>query len=98
MYIDLRSDNTVSHNTADGNRRDGIAIGLAVRYDEDQNPVRDGNGELVLVEGIGRPEQHARVQSGLRNTHFDGTDASPACDNNRWRHNRFTTVNQPCVD
>lgn len=54
IYVGPRSDdNTVSNNTADRNKRDGISIGLAVRYDENQNPVRSAGGGLVLIAGSG---------------------------------------------
>ncbi len=98
IYIGPRSDeNTVSHNRTDGNRRDGIAIGLAVRYDENQNPLRDANGDLVLIEGSAGSRNTLEHNRGAGNGRWDGSDANPSCDSNRWAHNRFRTLNQPCV-
>ncbi len=98
IYIGPRSDqNTVSNNTTDRNRRDGIAIGLAVRYDENQNPLRNADGSFVLIEGSAGRNNTLEHNRAATNGRFDGMDANPACDNNRWRQNRFTTVNQPCV-
>ncbi len=98
IYIGPRSDdNTVIRNRTDGNGMDGVAIGLAVRYDENQNPVRDANGDLVLIEGSAGQGNTLDRNTGTGNGRWDGSDAVPGCVGNTWIQNRFTFVNQPCV-
>ena len=99
IYIGPRSDrNDVTHNTTNDNKRDGIAIGLAVRYDSEQNPVRDANGELVLIDGSEGHGNTLEHNSATGNGRWDGSDAVAGCPFNSWSHNLFAVVNQPCVD
>ncbi len=98
IFIGPRSDdNIVSHNKTTGNGRDGIAVGLAVRYDANQNEVRDANGNLVTIPGSAGRNNVLTHNEGTANRRWDGADESPGCDGNLWAHNRFITVNQPCV-
>jgi parallel beta-helix repeat protein len=98
IYIGPRSDgNTVSHNRAERNGMDGIGLGLAVRYDEDQNPVRDASGSLVFIDGSagrGNVLTHNRASGNGR---WDGSDPVPECAGNTWRHNRLVTRSQACI-
>jgi parallel beta-helix repeat protein len=98
IYIGPRSDgNTVSHNRADANAIDGIAIGLAVRTDENQNPVIDANGQFVLIPGSAGRNNTLEHNRASENSRWDGSDGTPGCQTNAWLHNLFTKVNQPCV-
>jgi len=98
IYIGPRSDdNNVSQNRTDNNGRDGIGIGLAVRYGPGQLPVLDANGNLTTVPGSGARNNTLAHNRGTGNGRWDGADENPGCGSNKWSQSLFTTVNQPCV-
>lgn len=98
IFVGPRSDNNlIARNTTDSNAMDGIAVGLAVQYDENQMPVVDANGDLVTIPGSAGRNNRITLNAGSHNGRWDGNDETPGCVDNRWASNRFPVVNQPCV-
>jgi len=87
--------NDVSHNlnTPSGSvaTPDPIKAGLLVEEGATDNL-------LFMNHGTGNPKWDGADMNGANAAGAPApTPTSPACDSNRWQHNRFGTVNQPCV-
>ena len=86
--------NTINRNVVNRNTRDGIRV---------SGPARNRTtGELIIDPRTGQPFPGAVnnvlfKNQGTGNLEHDGHDDNENCDNNRWKNNRFGTVNQPCV-
>jgi len=84
--------NTVNRNVVNSNTGDGIRVS--------GRPVQ--NGQPVIDPTTGQPFPGAVdnllfQNQGAGNVEHDGHDDNPDCDNNRWKNNKFATVNQPCA-
>jgi hypothetical protein len=105
----VSSDETITGNTSNGNRQDGIILGGRASHNNTvEDNVTDGNGrDGIRVTG---PEQTGSGQTvagsnhdylagnrGFGNGEYDGADFNPGCATNQWSGNRFDTVNQSCV-
>jgi parallel beta-helix repeat protein len=104
------SNNSIVHNLSTGNARDGIF--LAGRGSSgntiDGNTVEHNGSDGIHVSGpstgtggiplAGAVNNTITSNVGTTNTHDDGYDGNPGCDNNNWSANQFATVNQSCVD
>ncbi|MEO5680213.1 MAG: right-handed parallel beta-helix repeat-containing protein [Acidimicrobiales bacterium] len=105
--VTLPSDtNTIEKNRSFDNFRNGISLGrLTFANSVDKNVVTNNGGSGIWVAGPGGSSGDTRgahdnsitKNKGSGNAEFDGTDLNPACDNNLWSGNHFTTVSQPCV-
>jgi parallel beta-helix repeat protein len=98
--------NTISGNTSTANWEHGIFLGgpdsvPATLGTNATNVVNDNRVDNNHVDGVhvslGALNNALFNNQGQGNGGFDGADYNPSCDNNSWQHNRFGTVNQPCV-
>jgi parallel beta-helix repeat protein len=90
-------DNTITENRSTDNMRHGISLARTVSGTTVDRNVATGNAvDGVRVDNTA-VDNTLTANRGQGNGEHDGHDANERCDNNKWRANRFDTVNQPCV-
>lgn len=90
-------DNTFRANHSMDNVRHGISLGRTTQLNDVVDNVVNGNGGdgiRVYEEAV---DNVLHGNRGHRNSEHDGHDDNPDCDNNDWRRNRLSNVNEPCV-